>query len=144
MNYRRYRHELKVILSLKLIWGTYVPKLLLKMPNKYRLALGSQLCDQMSENFIHDWSSEEQMQARDAFRRVMDCGWKQADGRGCNYVRLPGSWPGDPTSIAIIDFESFVKVRKRKERDKKKRKDKKSKEKKPRESKHEVKEDPSA
>jgi hypothetical protein len=51
--YRVYKHECKVLLSLRSLWGTHVPKLLFRKPWTTSPMIGLQLGEQLADDMSH-------------------------------------------------------------------------------------------
>jgi hypothetical protein len=105
--YRVYEHECKVLLSLRSLWGTHVPKLLFRKPWTTSPMIGLQLGEQLADD-MSTWEPEDRQKAIETISKVATLGWAQQDIRGGNFVRLR---KGEKCWIAMIDFETVEKIK---------------------------------
>lgn len=105
--YDVYRHECKVLMALRSLWGTHVPRLLFRHPWKTSPMIGLQLGEQLGDD-MSAWDTEDLKKAEETIAKVSALGWVQHDMRGCNFVRLRS---GENDWIAMIDFEAVEEDR---------------------------------
>lgn len=104
-----YRHECKILVQLRSLWGEHVPRLLFRQPPwrtspMIGLQLGEYLHDDMST-----WDLEDLEKANETIAKVAAHGWVQRVVRGSNFVRLCN---GGKSWIAMVDFESVEEIEK--------------------------------
>ena len=104
--YDVYRHECKVLVSLKPLWGTHVPRLLFRHPWKTSPMIGLQLGEPLGDD-MSTWDADDRKKAEETIEKVAALGWIQHDMRGSNFVRLN---EGRNDYVAMIDFESVEKI----------------------------------
>jgi hypothetical protein len=101
-----YKHEVRVILSLRSLWGTHVPTLLFRQPWMSSPMIGLELGERMKDD-MSEWDPKDRQKAKETIAKVAALGYVQQDERGANFVRLR---KGDNYWIAMIDFETVKKI----------------------------------
>jgi hypothetical protein len=99
--------EVRVLLSLRSLWGTHVPALLFRQPWMSSPMIGLELGERMKDD-MSEWDPKDRQKAKETIAKVAALGYDQQDERGANVVvRLH---KGENYWIAMIDFETVRKI----------------------------------
>ena len=103
-----YKHECKVLVKLRSLWGEHIPRLIFRQPWRTSPMIGLQLGEQLNDD-MSAWDPVDLEKANETIAKVAALGWVQRDMRGSNFVRLRS---GEKSWIAMIDFESVEEIEK--------------------------------